>query len=425
MATVSLDDVLIARDRRVQRQMEWLDRFDRPLICFTLNIAGPVKVNEDTAYASRVGAERLLEGLKTMGWEPLAQMDLSSPAGHCLLLAVDAPAAELKRLCVSLEDLDELGRLFDLDVMDAEARKLKRETERTCLICGQPGRGCARARLHSVEQLQQRTCQIIQEHRVRQESQRIASMAVQSLLDEVCVTPKPGLVDCHDSGSHQDMDLFTFNASAAALYPYFQACYLAGEKERQAPEESAFIRLQALGLEAEAAMRRATGGVNTHKGAIYTLGVLCGAAGRTGSHELEPWLRACSALTAHRRAEGVRAEVADGLPSVCRIGLPVLQKARQDGLSFNDQCLVVLLHLLSTVRDTNMIARGGASAAKASRDQARALIRFHEAGEAGSGIRDIMGRLNARYVSENLSPGGCADLLAATLLVDRWVRAEA
>ena len=425
MVKVSLDDVLTAREKRVQYQMELLNRFDFPVICFTMNIAGPVKVNEDTVYAFRAGSERLLDGLKTMDFKILEKIDLSSPAGHCLLLAVDAPAEKLKQLCVSLENLDELGRLLDMDVIDTKARKLTREAERSCLICGLPGRGCARARIHSVEQLQQKTSQIIQDYRVKRESERIASLAVQSLLDEVCVTPKPGLVDCHDCGSHRDMNLFSFNASAAALYPYFQSCYMAGIQERQATAERAFGRLQVLGVEAEGAMRRATGGVNTHKGAIYTLGVLCGAAGRTGSHALEPWLEACSALTAHRHAAGVRAEVADGLPSVRRIGLPVLQKARQDGLPFNDQCLTVLLYFLSSVQDTNMVARGGTRNAKASRDQARVLIQYHETGAAGSGIREIMSRLNTRYVSENLSPGGCADLLAATLLVDRWINLEA
>ena len=310
MVKVSLDDVLTAREKRVQYQMELLNRFDFPVICFTMNIAGPEK---DSAL--------IRDGLKTMDFKILEKIDLSSPAGHCLLLAVDAPAEKLKQLCVSLENLDELGRLLDMDVIDTKARKLTREAERSCLICGLPGRGCARARIHSVEQLQQKTSQIIQDYRVKRESERIASLAVQSLLDEVCVTPKPGLVDCHDCGSHRDMNLFSFNASAAALYPYFQSCYRAGIQERQATAERAFGRLQVLGVEAEGAMRRATGGVNTHKGAIYTLGVLCGAA--------------------------------------------------------------------------------------------------------GSGIREIMSRLNTLYVSENLSPGGCADLLAATLLVDRWINLEA
>ena len=422
MPTITLNDVLLARDRRAQRQMALLEKYEKPLICLTLNIPGPEKVNEKTAYAFKAGVSRLLEGLKTMGYPVLAQEDLSSPAGHGLLLAVNAPAEALKRLCVSLEDMDGLGRLFDMDVMDRDGRKLTRETERRCLICGLPGRGCASRRVHPVEQLQEKTWQTIEDYRVQAESERIASLAVQSLLDEVCVTPKPGLVDCHDSGSHKDMDIFTFNASAAALYPYFQKCYRAGARDKTLPAREAFNALEILGIEAERMMRRATGGVNTHKGAIFTLGVLCGAAGRVGDHALEPWLQACAELTAHRMAPGVQAEVAAGLPSVGKIGLPVLQKAREQGLSFNDQCLTVLLYLLAQVQDTNMVARGGAQAAKAAREQARALIGFHEAGGPGSGIRVIMKKLNAAYMAERLSPGGCADLLAAALLADRWTR---
>ena len=280
MSTVTLNDVLAARDMRVQRQSEMIKKYQTTLVCLTMNIAGPVKVSPEIAYAYQVGVTRILEGLTTVGFALAAKEELSSPAGHCLLLAVDAPADEVKRLCVSLENLDDLGRLFDMDVIASDGRKLTRSEERCCLICGLPGRGCASRRIHPVEELQRKTSQIIQDYRTQAESRQIASLAVQSMQDEVCATPKPGLVDCLDNGSHRDMDIFTFNASSAALYPYFQACYLAGAQDRQLPAREAFDHLQTLGIEAERVMRRATAGVNTHKGAIYTLGVLCGAAGR-------------------------------------------------------------------------------------------------------------------------------------------------
>lgn len=419
MAEVTLAEVLDARERRALRQQQMLSRCGKPLVCFTMNIAGPVKVDADTAYAFREGRRRLLEGLDTMGWPLLEQEDLSSNAGFGLLAAVDADARLIKRLCVRLEEMDDLGRLFDLDVLDAQGEKLERGSERRCLVCGLPGRGCASRRLHSVEELQAVTRRIIREHRRTAESERIASLAVQSLLDEVCVTPKPGLVDRHDNGSHRDMDIFTFNASAAALGHYFRACYLAGADTREEAPEAAFDRLNTLGIAAEGTMRRVTGSVNTHKGAIFTLGMLCGAAGRAQRPDLDAWLSACAELARGYCAPGVRAEVAAGLPAVRVWGLPALREARARGLSFNDQCLLALLRLMGGVEDTNMAARGGAEQAKACREEARVM---YQDCLNGAEPQSLMAALNEAYIRKNLSPGGCADLLAATLLADRWTR---
>ena len=425
MPEVSLEDVLRAREERVMHQQDMLKRHHRPLVCFTMNIAGPVKVNEETAYAFRVGSVRLLEGLKTMGFDVLEKQDISSAAGYGIILSVNAPAGAVKKLCVSLEELDPLGRLFDMDVISENGEKLDRDHERCCLVCGQAGRGCASRRIHSVEQIQQVTWQMIRDHRTQAQSEQIARLAVQSLLDEVCVTPKPGLVDRMDQGSHRDMDIFTFNASAAALEPYFRKCYLSGVRDRLESAGTAFTHLQTLGIEAERVMRTVTQNVNTHKGAIYTLGLMCGAAGMTEKADLQAWMDTVGMLAGVNRAHGVRAEAADGLPSVRKIGIPVLQKAREQGLSLNDQCLCVLLHLLAEVRDTNMIARGGEKAALSSREQAGQWLKALESGVSEMSLTEIMNMLNRQYIRDNLSPGGCADLLAATLLADRWLHEQA
>ena len=243
----TLTDVLEAREKRVSCQQRLLERFRKPVVCFTLNIAGPVKVDEATRYAFRIGRERLTEGLKTMGFDLLASETLVSVAGQEYLAAVNAPAEALKRLCVSLEELDQLGRLFDLDVIGTDGQKLERGAERSCLVCGKPGRGCASRRVHPVDEIRAVTQGIIRAHQTREQTRRVATAAVQSLLDEVCVTPKPGLVDRENNGSHRDMDIFTFTASASALYPYFEACCLAGLQDRALDAETAFRRLQSLG----------------------------------------------------------------------------------------------------------------------------------------------------------------------------------
>ena len=106
----------------------------------------------------------------------------------------------------------------------------------------------------------------------------IARLAQEALLEEVYTTPKPGLVDCHDTGAHTDMDCQTFEKSAAAIAPYIAAMYELGGRWMDAPQ-GLFCALRPLGLQAEQAMLAATDGVNTHKGAIFTFAILAAAAG--------------------------------------------------------------------------------------------------------------------------------------------------
>ena len=129
-------------------------------------------------------------------------------------------------------------------------------------------------------QLQEKTQAVLAAAIREADSKTIARLACQALLYEVATTPKPGLVDRANSGSHRDMDFFTFQASAAALWPYFARCAEIGMDTHSLPPEETFSRLRTPGKLAEGDMLRATAGVNTHKGAIFSMGILCGALGR-------------------------------------------------------------------------------------------------------------------------------------------------
>ena len=109
----------------------------------------------------------------------------------------------------------------------------------------------------------------------RAEAARLGRLAIASLHAELALAPKPGLVTPSDAGSHADMDARTFWRSLAALRGYFEAIAQAGLA--QAP----FDALRRLGLQAEDAMLRATDGINTHRGAIFSLGLLTAAAARS------------------------------------------------------------------------------------------------------------------------------------------------
>ncbi|WP_043176724.1 triphosphoribosyl-dephospho-CoA synthase, partial [Burkholderia ambifaria] len=106
------------------------------------------------------------------------------------------------------------------------------------------------------------------------DAERIAALAEHSLVLEIDTYPKPGLVSHVDTGSHADMDAAMFARSAAVLRPYFAELAEAGARDAD------MAVLRKIGLRAEHAMLAATGGVNTHRGAIFGLGLLCAAAGR-------------------------------------------------------------------------------------------------------------------------------------------------
>lgn len=430
----TLPDVLTAREKRVEHQKQMLARHGMTLICFTLNIAGPVKVDEETRFAFFHGASRLRDALRLSGIRVAEEADHTSVAGHEIMLAVTGDPLQIKRLCTGIEETDLMGRLYDMDVLRPDGSKVSRGeigyAERCCIVCGSAGRGCASRRIHSAEQVRQKESEIIRSAQIQLVSEKISACAVRALLIEVGVAPKPGLVDRIDSGSHRDMDIFTFFSSISVLQPTFAACYRLGA----AHSGNDFPSLQSLGLEAEAAMYRATGGVNTQKGIIFMMSVLCYTAGQLGSAlTADAWQEACAALYSKRTsvpapashgeavyqqygAAGVKGEAKAGFPSVFKIGVPALHKAQK--LSLNDRCLYALLVLIASVEDTNMLFRCGKNAAEQARTQVRNLL---ASADHLLPNMEALQQLNLSFIQQNLSPGGCADLLASSVFVTDWL----
>ncbi|MGU3362746.1 triphosphoribosyl-dephospho-CoA synthase MdcB [Methylobacterium sp. M6A4_1b] len=264
---------------------------------------------------------------------------------------------------------------------------------------------------------------------------RIARLATQCLRLELATYPKPGLVSHVDCGSHSDMDADTFRASASALEPFFADLAAAGSTG------AAMAELRRIGLAAEAAMRAATGGVNTHRGAIFGLGLLsaaagalgpCPAAGSLGAHVREhyadaildgPELLHAPGARARRRhgVGGAPAEAAAGFPTLYAIGLPALRRARARRPEPPEAARVeACLALIARLEDTNLLHRGGSEGFAFARARAARLL-----AEGGVARDDWFARaeaLHRAFVARRLSPGGAADLLAMTLFVDAWER---
>lgn len=432
---VEVADILRARDERVARQRTFLDRYASPLVSFTMNIAGSIKYDPEIHRAFSEGVKRIDRQLERMELVPLDFVQTIAFTGCEGLWAVCADPDQLKACMCAVEEADALGRLFDIDVIDANGVHLSRSVERRCLICARPAKVCARSRSHSADALYQRAHEIIEEHFRSRRVKRIGELAQRALLYEAITTPKPGLVDCENSGAHRDMDLFSFAASTCVLHSYFEECAQIGM------DSGTFEQLQYAGLQAEDEMLAATG-ANTHKGAIFSLGILCCAVGGCAvGASLEDILTMAARLGEHSLAQmkaeertrtggerqflqygltGARGEAASGFRTVRELALPVLENAMARGRHINDASLETLIALMVQVQDSNVIRRAGMEGQKWVVQQTQNLM------ERVFSKQDLR-EMNDRFIEKNVSPGGSADLLAAAIFLyfvknEEWTR---
>ena len=266
-------------------------------------------------------------------------------------------------------------------------------------------------------------------------SAAIGRLAIRSLYREAALAPKPGLVTPFASGSHSDMDFRTFLRSLQALRPYFPAVTRCGAGL------PGLRPLQQLGIAAERDMLAATGGINTHRGAVFNLGLLCAAAGLlvAGGMPLTAD-EACRAVEVFwgeaimdglRQADGnshglevarrygsggARREAASGFPAARRVGLPAYRAAMNATGDHELAAIQALFALIATVEDTNLLWRGGSAGL---RDGQQAAAAFLAAGGvlARDWRRHAMA-IDDEFVRRRLSPGGSADLLGVTLFLD-------
>ena len=492
----TLTEILNAREERMREQKEMISLYGKPLVSFTMNIAGPVKNSLLIQKAFEEGMAQLDKRLKANKFKVIECRQKRAVTGCEALYAVsledakqmssgssaaDEEAVLLKSICISIEEGSGLGRLFDMDVISPEGRKLERAVERKCLICGASGKGCASRRIHSVSELMEKTKEIISAYfentengcSAEAEADRVSEMVTDALMEEVLTTPKPGLVDRNNNGSHEDMDIETFRISAQALRDYWKRCFLIGYETSAGSPQDTFLQLRAEGLNAEKEMFRATGGVNTHKGSIFLMGTVCGAIGRLWYPEpgktevterdnykeyIDPVRIAeeCSEMTKHimkRELErlterssdngteknagkssqindlktagekiwvsygfkGARGELSDGLPGVVKTSLPVFRMLLSDGADRNAAGAGAFVALIARGSDTNMIKRGGISEAEKAAQQAMVIVREKKLLDTGS-----IEQLDEKFIALNLSPGGCADLLAITYFLNDY-----
>ena len=442
---VELSKMLDARERRQFVQQKLLNEHQFPLISFTLNIVGPIKV---FPLAIRTFEEGLsMIRTQCMAWKLpiIEEKRIEDITGYEAFLVIDSDARTVKEILCRLEERTPLGRLFDLDVLSPDGTKISRTDfhmpPHKCLLCNQDAFVCSRSRPHSVDEILTRACEIMEDYFHHQYAHQISSLAMASLLYEVAATPKPGLVDRDNSGSHKDMDFYTFQSSAVSLNQFFEEFTLCGIKNHERSCEDIFALIRPIGIQAEAVMKQATNGVNTHKGMIFSLGIFCCALGYLYGNDI-PYTEAsfrdtCRQMTAHILDDfqgitletakthgerlyarygitGIRGEAADGYPTVFETALPVFRQYRNEGLSANDAGVLTLLHIIAGSVDTNIIARSDYETFRKVQAQIQSML------NSGIDTRDFIAEirtLDQEFIKMNISPGGSADMLALTYFV--------
>ena len=435
---ITLAELLDAREERARCQKRMIAEHGFPLISFTMNIAGPTK---NSPLIERAFAEGVRRINKIIGNYFVAErFESHTKCGPMLICSVRCDALELKSKLVKIEDTHPIGRLFDMDVITSSAEHMTRPTERGCIVCGASGRACAAGRLHKLADILRITEKILSDYFSSLDGEFVANLIWQSLLQEVYTEPKPGLVDPVSRGSHNDMDVSTFECSANALKPYFKDCVRLGFEYKNQSYGVFFPALRELGILAEDTMLVATCGINTHKGTIFSMGILAAAVGRLMRPDgympdielllseaanicrdgVESDFKKMNGATAGGRAflelgeRGIRGEAAEGFPSVRKIAIPVYTAELAKGKSKNDAGVITLLHLIANVFDTSIYNRGGKEGVFFSRSLASSIIASEE-----PNFDDIR-TMDTEFIQKNLSPGGCADLLAITYFLTEF-----
>ena len=420
--SVDLGQMLEARERRVAIQNKMLEGAgpEKCLVCLTMNIAGDVKRTPMTRMLFNAGSEEM----RSLGFRILKEFSLDEATGSEAFWLLNEEGTQVKAMLEKAEDSFPAARLYDFDVIIPGGSKLSRAEGRRCLICDSYAAECARSRRHGLEEVKRATDDLLRGFCAR----RLAEAAHDALLDELYTTPKPGLVDLNNNGAHADMDISLFERSADALTQYFEDAALLGM------DRCGMGVLRKRGIRAEEEMFAATDGVNTHKGLIYSMGLLLAGMGRclTGggsciSHAVElagedAEIRLKETLSAPVTnggavyktygAKGATGEAASGFPDALYC-MERFAFYRERG--WDEAASLALCDSMASLEDTNLLHRGGREGLD--------FVMHAAAGISGMPADErieALNELDRELISRNLSPGGSADMLALAFLLDRW-----
>ncbi len=387
-----------------------------------------------------------------------AQEFLCSDCGDFYLQGVSYNCGdkELKSLLESFEEQHELGRLLDVDLMNANGKLISSGKGKKCFLCDESAKECMKAQRHEPAEVLQYIDKEVSEYLAQKKQKEVVRMlsekALKATLFEVAIEAKPGLVCPTSNGSHTDMDYFTFLSSSASLANYWQEVAAYGYKkgsEQHIDYKKVRDKLRLLGLEAEEVMFLATNGVNTQKGIIFLLGIavfssafVLAKANKINEEQFrkcvknlmqdivqEDFVKGLSREGTHgeevyqkygkQLAGGARYEAEQAFPTVFNYGFPYLKNKigmRGEDLKkeeWQEVLLNLLLLLIAKSNDINILYRKDEATLEEVQDRAFQLFQISDNEKKKEKVRAF----SEYCVLQNISPGGAADLLALSLFV--------
>ena len=449
-------NILKNRDRRVKIQRELLTNSPtKTVLTAKLNIPGPLKNNEDIKYFFEKQLKYFEEQMLINQFTFVKKEEwLDGLTGPERFYLITGDFERVKHCAILFEDSTQSRRLFDLDVLVSDTGNIRSisRTElsrnpRKCLICNLPAKECGRSRRHQISDLQIKVNKLIldanhQEY-LSEISNQLADLGIEALINEVSAWPKPGLVDPVEHGAHPDMDYFLFVKSSISMRPYLKKCALAGLNfDNHFPLFELFNEIREFGKVAESEMLKVTAGINTHKGAIFSLGIVTAAVGfnlqyhQLNNENLQHTIKKMLVNLINEDLKnkkndgqsqtagiqqyqeyglgGVRSEAAAGYPVVFDYGLPAFN-SYQD-LNLNDRLVMTLMVIARYTTDSTLIKR--ASSPEIIVWKNRQLDDFFvKGGISEKKGRDFILKLQATFSENKLSLGGCADLLIITVFI--------
>lgn len=427
--------ILEARENRVIKQRKMVEEYKSTIVSFSMNIPGPNKDSDLYRSAFDVGVENIKRALATsLLKEEIDYLTTGSEA----IFAVDEEAMAVKKLMLEIENKHDLGRFFDIDVLDSHLKGISRSdvgvSKRPCYICKKEANICRREGNHSLEELIEFInckCKIYLK-------KDLANLAVKALMYEVSASPKPGLVDRLNNGSHTDMTFFTFLESAFSMSRGFEQIVDLAETIDGEVTPDFLGAIRSIGIEMEEGMFKATGHVNAHKGALFTLALTVFASAYSfrirGSYDHDYMRQIIMAMTRGLTDElkqakdpvshgeilykdhgilGIRGEAEAGYPNVFEKALPYLFDNRCEDK--NALMINTLFVLMTSVDDSNILWRQDVKTLNEVKVSSEAFL-------SSGGMFSKEGPRKAKEIDENftrrrISPGGSADLLSMTLFL--------
>lgn len=404
MDITTLEEILDEKERREYRKIAMRRKHRLPVITFCLNLAGEKKRSTLSDRVFFSGIDMVKENFGN----PLDFELLESNAGLWAIFVYDENPGMLKKACMKLED-SAVGRIFDLDVTDEHGKLLSGERNRQCVICSEPAAECAREQRHPIEEVEEKINEILAQY----EASRAAAAAKDALLEELELTPKPGLVDCNNNGAHKDMDYNLFCLSARAITPYFEHAVMMGYKG------CTFKELEKAGKAAEAAMFEATDGVNTHKGAIFMMGIMLCAYGKTLRDDSDTFENAIALAKQKNLPKGTHGAAVRknfdviGIVEEAQKGFEIARKAAYN-LAGGHNSLREFFKIMAKTEDTNVLYRGGKEALDFVKESAKTLLRY----DSDRLIYEAK-MIDREFIQRRISPGGSADNYALAVFIKK------